>query len=257
MMTSAIVDEEEWPTLTEAKHDNEDWEMLRQECPTSPNTDHTSFEIVVDDEEQEEELEQKPASKPKEIRHCVSSPNLSSMTASFAVLNSLDAVAEDESDAFSLISGPASVMTASTGMMVSFRDAMLASSPVRLSAAETARCCGPTTSNQQRQRSRKIQPRFVVVASPPSMRRGSKSTGDLQSLAAAALMDEDEEVGDGGACCDTMEFHHRKALGSASRSNGLKLRPDEAKRRAMIMHKKELQRQQQATTKSNITATTK
>jgi hypothetical protein len=42
-----------------------------------------------------------------------------------------------------------------------------------------------------------------------------------------------------------MEFYHRKAKGISGRTNGMKLRPDEAKRRDIIMAKKESQRQQQ------------
>jgi len=44
---------------------------------------------------------------------------------------------------------------------------------------------------------------------------------------------------------DAMDFYHRKAKGSMSRSNGLKIRPDEAKRKEISMYKKDLQRQRQ------------
>ena len=53
--------------------------------------------------------------------------------------------------------------------------------------------------------------------------------------------DDDLILGD----TDAMEFYHRKAKGISGRTNGMKLRPDEAKRRDIIMAKKESQRQQQ------------
>lgn len=249
-----MVDEEEWPALAEAKLDSEpDWEMLQQEssnsAAVSPNND-TCFEIVDHHDDEEEPFNQKQP-KHENMRHCVSSPNLSGMHASFLVTNALGAVAEEESDAFSLVSGPASVMTSST-LALSFRDAILASPGGRFAAtAGEPRGSEPQAPQQPRQQRSRIQPRYVVVASPPpaasSMRRCSKSTGDLQSLiAAAAVVDDEHEESYGssssGAACDTMDFYHRKALGATSRSNGLKLRPDEAKRRAMIMLKKEQQR---------------
>ena len=45
---------------------------------------------------------------------------------------------------------------------------------------------------------------------------------------------------------DAMDFYHRKDKGSKGTSNKKKLRPDEAKRRDIIMHKKEMQRKKQA-----------
>mmetsp|Transcript_129 Transcript_129/g.179 ORF Transcript_129/g.179 Transcript_129/m.179 type:complete len:488 (+) Transcript_129:308-1771(+) len=54
--------------------------------------------------------------------------------------------------------------------------------------------------------------------------------------------------GDGDVLGDTdaMDFYHRKDKGSKGTSNKKKLRPDEAKRKDIIMHKKDLQRKKQA-----------
>jgi len=78
------------------------------------------------------------------------------------------------------------------------------------------------------------------------------------------IMEEDEEGdfvigrGDGGGGgggggdgdvlgdTDAMDFYHRKDKGSKGASNKKKLRPDEAKRKDIIMHKKDLQRKKQA-----------
>ena len=45
---------------------------------------------------------------------------------------------------------------------------------------------------------------------------------------------------------DAMDFYHRKEKGSKGTSNKKKIRPDEAKRKEISMHKKEMQRQKQA-----------
>jgi hypothetical protein len=58
---------------------------------------------------------------------------------------------------------------------------------------------------------------------------------------ASSTDDEDLILGD----TDAMEYYHRKAKGVTDRKNGMKLRPDEAKRRDIVMYKKGLQRQQQ------------
>ena len=80
----------------------------------------------------------------------------------------------------------------------------------------------------------KIKPKFVVAP----IRRCTKSTGDLQSL---TLVNE-EIMGDH----DGVEYHAQKSAGQKGRQNGQKIRPDEAKRREIILNKKNLQRQGQA-----------
>ena len=116
---------------------------------------------------------------------------------------------------------------------------------------------------------KRIKPRIVVTAPPVGVRRCAKSTGDLPSLAAAVLNDNGGIVSMGGATTSTVgtssgymdndddddilgysdanEYYERKRQGHQSRRNGLKVRPDEAKRRLMSMHKKDLQRRRQAT----------
>lgn len=81
----------------------------------------------------------------------------------------------------------------------------------------------------------KNKPKLVV--SP--IRRCSKSTGDLKSL---VIEEEHEEV---LAATDVMDYYHRKNKGWLNRKNGRKIRPDELKRKEMIIQKKEIQRQQQ------------
>mmetsp|Transcript_36177 Transcript_36177/g.53983 ORF Transcript_36177/g.53983 Transcript_36177/m.53983 type:complete len:238 (-) Transcript_36177:96-809(-) len=101
-----------------------------------------------------------------------------------------------------------------------------AASPAPTSVKSTTQ----STSKKPRQRAR-----YVVTP----IRRCSKSTGDLKSLA-SSFPDDDHNAG-----MDEMDYYHRKSQGAVSRKNGLKLRPDEAKRKNISMYKKELQRQQQ------------
>lgn len=125
----------------------------------------------------------------------------------------------------------------------------------------------------------KVKPRLIVTKTPPvspvrqlpissssgSIRRCSKSTGDLRSLV-SIQEDEDHYDGAGGGGfggggggggetiheeevlgeTDAMDFYHRKAKGGSNRSNGMKLRPDEKKRKEWIISKKNAQRAKQS-----------
>lgn len=79
----------------------------------------------------------------------------------------------------------------------------------------------------------RIKPKFVVAP----IRRCTKSTGDLQSLAPFS----DEVLGEQ----DAEEYYAQKSAGHRGRQNGQKIRPDEAKRREMILNKKVMQRRVQ------------
>eukprot|EP00553_Chaetoceros_curvisetus_P001250 CAMPEP_0204618236 /NCGR_PEP_ID=MMETSP0717-20131115/4957_1 /ASSEMBLY_ACC=CAM_ASM_000666 /TAXON_ID=230516 /ORGANISM="Chaetoceros curvisetus" /LENGTH=303 /DNA_ID=CAMNT_0051631935 /DNA_START=14 /DNA_END=925 /DNA_ORIENTATION=- len=100
------------------------------------------------------------------------------------------------------------------------------------------------------ERRKKSRPRLVVNP----IKRCAKSTGDLRSMViveeeeegyygggGGGIIQEDEVLGD----TDASEFYSRKQKGSTSRQNGKKLRPDEAKRKNFIIHKKEAQRRAQ------------
>lgn len=85
---------------------------------------------------------------------------------------------------------------------------------------------------QQPKLKMKVKPKYVVTP----IRRCTMSTPNLRSLAEEE--DEDEVLGD----TDAMEYYNRKSKGYTGHKNGMKLRPDEAKRRDITMYKKELQR---------------
>lgn len=108
-----------------------------------------------------------------------------------------------------------------------------------------------TRRQQAAQRRKNSKPKLVI--SP--IRRCAKSTGDLRSM----IIVEEEEYGGsgggGGGCTiheddvlgetDASEYYNRKHKGNSSRQNGKKLRPDEAKRKDFIIHKKNAQRKAQ------------
>jgi hypothetical protein len=213
----------------------------------------------------------------RNLRHSVSSPilsgrtndaSLTGMSRNDEIMPSLNAQ-DDLDDSFSVISDIPSVCTiastAKSTMTVSFRDAIMLSSPttehtttsyrtMALSSHQTKETS--TTSPRQqiqqtskpRQRSR-IQPKFTVVqCTTPikQIRRCSKSAGDLFALNLSEEMDQDKSLSYSGVCTDRLyddEVYYRKAIGATSRANGMKLRPDEAQRREMIIQKKDRQRQ--------------
>lgn len=108
--------------------------------------------------------------------------------------------------------------------------------------------------NLAMQRRKANKPKLVVNA----IKRCAKSTGDLRSLVIHESPEDEYYGGGGGGIVDdviheeevlgetdAMEFYSRKSKGSLSRQNGAKIRPDEAKRKEMILYKKNAQRMAQ------------
>jgi hypothetical protein len=202
---------------------------------------------------------------------------LSECAAPITAASAATSLHEDMDESFSMVSDVASVWTAATTstavarstLTVSFRDAILLSTPdtehtttsYRTVAASSIPSSSSTLSTStlrsrqpvvvfspQRPRSR-IQPKIVVAQSSatPSkhMRRCSKSTGDLLRLTIPEELDVHSSSGVSCAVDQLYEdeVYYRKSMGATSRMNGLKLRPDEAQRKEMILFKKERQRQ--------------
>lgn len=179
------------------------------------------------------------ASNMKTLRHCASSPDMRSARELPMLQEEVEDHGDDDDDfteieagcsgdeSFTLVS---SEMASPTGTKVSFRDAILTKSSSINRLQENEDTDG---SNQSSVRPRIRQAKFVVV---PSMRRCIKSTGDLQSLSTDAF--DSEVLGE----TDAMDYYHRKALGARGRASGLRMRPDEAKRKEITMYKKNLQR---------------
>jgi hypothetical protein len=176
----------------------------------------------------------KPTENPTILHHAQSSPNLreyvlasddESDESSSAVL--VDDGVSDAGSSAVLVSSPPSVWSAG-GAKLSFRDAILRSKNSNGSHEDSAH---QATSHRKRM---KVKPTFVVQP----IKRCNKSTGDLQSLTSFL---EEEVMGD----TDAQEYYGRKLAGAQGRRNGLKTRPDEAKRLQMTMAKKADQRERQ------------
>jgi hypothetical protein len=239
---SPTADEEMWPTLNPgtspvpAKEQKVTKQVVWNDI--GEPIDQEDWELLADDDDDKEGKEDHNSSETKQetpvvqvmnrkiLRHAQSSPNLHRTFDMEAVMEDDDD--DDASGSFAMVSGPGSVMSMSSNF--SFRDAILSPGAAASTSTEDEQAAGAALKNRQARP--RIQPRFVVKK---PMKRCIKSTGDLKSL----VIQEDEEV---IGAADAMEFYHRKALGVQTRKNGLKLRPDEAKRKQMIMQKKGLQR---------------
>lgn len=168
-------------------------------------------------------------------------PDLSKYT--LDILEELDADADaDKADRGNTIMG-AGGPRAKVGA-ISFRDAILLSPPPgggRRTTTSTLSSASSAAIKKPR-----IKPKFVVK--PAERRRRSKSVGDLQALVnncnnkLGIGNDDDEEYAASSGACDAMDYYHRKAQGQQGRQNGMKLRPDEAKRKQLIINKKDMQR---------------
>lgn len=250
----------EWPALSPSKMAAEsDWEMLPDDSPAQ-----TSFErdAVCIDEPVQNEVEvvkhtNKPDEKPLCLKHAHSTPDFhhyktileESYDDSGAVLvenyeedENEDGVGSLASSSIVMVSGPSSVVSSqsvwSTSSKISFKDAIMKENQESndQGSSETGSPKSPKTARKK--------PKFVVKP----IKRCIKSTGDLQSLARIAENDDHDEdhiLGD----TDAQMYYNQKAQGKIGRKNGRKTRPDEAKRLAITMAKKEDQRQRQAAAK--------
>lgn len=215
--------EEEWPCLgrppANTAASDGDWELLATDDTAGPS----------EPSNQDVEVVMVPPPHPMVRRSSVSAPDL-------RALDDDDNQTGVESSVV-MVSNPPSVAETSSVVVVpnvwgtknkvSFKDAILSPSKHVPAAASTAAPQKPRVKN-------KVKSRYVVTP----IKRCAKSTGDLLSL----VENEDEEaMGES----DAMEYYNRKAHGAHGRSNGMKIRPDEAKRKEMIVEKKNMQRQRQ------------
>lgn len=156
----------------------------------------------------------------------------------------------EASSSMVVVSDPPSVAAEASGVMlvndpwasatskgVSFKDAILSPSKhtEHASPNKNNRNQVPTSPRQRN----KFKSRIVVKP----IQRCAKSSPDLRSLDVIDDVDDVKEQDIVGHT-DAQEFYARKAHGERGRSNGMKLRPDEQKRRDMIITKKNAQRNQ-------------
>jgi hypothetical protein len=187
------------------------WEMVP---PSSP------LEIMESPLEEEEDavmIISRPVKTPLIRQRSSSTPDL------FGLKRSASRAEEEEKNDVFLMSLDDSSLPVKS--IPSFRDKLLAKMSNSL-AEEVA-----PAANQNKPKQPKRKPKFVVT---PTL-RCSVSTPNFRNM-------DDEVLGE----TDASEYYNRKAMGYAGRQNGMKIRPDEAKRRDFTLAKKEMQRESQA-----------
>ena len=225
------------PSGKESKEPDEEWELL-----TTDDEDHAENDISSTGEE---EVQMKRASSvvvhgnPKILRHCTSSPNLRCFAHVFEEDDD-DEEHKVEDSSYAMVSNVGSVISMSSSGR-SFRDAFL-SSPIHEDKATTE--TDPITATNTAPRPYR-KAKMVVIKPPSLIRRCSKSSPNLLGLIHEDLANNvvDDQEGEILGDTDAAEYYHRKSKGAQGRSNGLKLRPDEAKRKAYAVNKRNLQRQ--------------
>jgi len=238
---------------TISKQNIENRKPIRSESINSEHEHHDEHHDTFD----WEIVPETPSFNPKpKMRHAMSSPDLSHLETleddSYTFVSD-EALSESSNEQQQQQQLPPKQPVQSSNMrrVPSFKDAIL------LNAEETRNEIQLKKQHQEKARieALKNRPRsknikFVVTP----IKRCTKSTGDLRSL--VKVEDDDVDYGGGGGGgavsndlilgdSDAAEFYASKGHARMSRKNGQKLRPDEAKRKEMIIYKKNLQRQQQ------------
>lgn len=258
----------EWPALSPSKITSSrdqngldsDWELIPEanECSAEKSFDSdqpilTDMEQVHAQSENATKKSDATENKPHCLKHAQSTPDFRRYNTIFEESDpgTEAALIEDGVDSLAsssmvIVSGPSSVISSqsvwSGSSRISFRDAIMKENSKEVKDQATN---GEWLEDKVEQpKIMKKKPKFVVKP----IRRCSKSTGDLQSLARIVENDDDDDlynndmvVGD----TDAELYYNRKAQGKLGRKNGRKIRPDEAKRLQITMAKKDIQRQQQ------------
>jgi hypothetical protein len=234
-------------------------------------------------EEVEEEVVELEHEEHSHIHRCESTPAFSS----FSSLGSIQVVSDDDDDLSYVVDCASSVddqsiltthddtvllshkpnitntntnTNTSIKKVPSFKD-MIMMNKQKIEDEEKKKEEERNNSEEQRRKDamlRRKNNRVRIIVTP--IKRCAKSTGDLRSL---VIHEEEEGYGGGGGGggaviheeeevlgeSDAMEYYNRKSYGSKGRSNGRKIRPDEAKRKEIIIHKKNAQRRAQGLAK--------
>lgn len=215
------------------EEDGSDWEMISNpkilhRSSSTPNLDQG--EVIEEEEEEDKEEADSGTSEYENVDSVATT--ITEMDRSMVLVPASDARNPAPETSEPMIK-----------RVPSFKDALL------LNASETKQQEDDLESRQKqeeerarvetlaRRRGRMSKTRFIV--SP--IKRCAKSTGDLAGL---VRIQEDAETEESGVFGDTdaNEFYCRKEHGVVSWRNGMKKRPDEMKRREMIIYKKDVQR---------------
>lgn len=253
----------------ELSSDEDDWEYVSSNVSKDTNDTEEFNEAKEEVEEEEEEH--------SHIHRCESTPAFSSFSSLGSIQVSDDDLSyvvdcassvDDQSiltthdDTVLLSHKPRNTNTntnTSIKKVPSFKD-MIMMNRQKIEDEEKKKAEERNNSEEQRRKDamlRRKNNRVRIIVTP--IKRCAKSTGDLRSM---VIHEEEEGYGGGGGGgaiiheeeevlgeSDAMEYYNRKSYGSKGRSNGRKIRPDEAKRKEMIIHKKDAQRRAQGLVK--------
>lgn len=259
----------EWPALSSSKISSQDqhaaesdWEIIADDSPAQTSFEREAIQIDEPLQKEMKEAENRTneanSTKGKSlcVKHYPSTPDFRHydtileesyddlggvLVESYEEGENEDGVGSLASSSIVMVSGPPSVVSSHSvwSTKISFRDAIMKEK------GQETKDQDPNEVDQQQEvkspKTMKKRPKFIVTP----IKRCSKSTGDLQSL--ARIAENDDHYGDDLILgeTDAQMYYNQKAQGKLGRKNGRKVRPDEAKRLQITMAKKEDQRQRQ------------
>lgn len=267
------MDLEQWPSLVEDEktssptEEADDWEYVSGIDSDVDDIDNSNNSSSC--EKLKSKFEEAPSSLEGNgdnpiIHRCESTPEFSS----YSSLGSIQVVSDDEYSFLNDCNSSVAVESISTSKddtillshkpkkVPSFKDMILLNAE-KLKEEESKRKEASQKLEEQRRNDallRRKQTKTRIIVTP--IKRCARSTGDLRSLIihegeegysglsspCSAVIHEDEEI---LGCSDAQEYYDRKSHGSNGRAKGRRIRPDEAKRKEMIIHKKNAQRRAQ------------
>lgn len=251
--------EHNWPALSgniskPKNHvgDNEDRKTESDEWCNLSSSEH----LISDSIEESTSLPKEHIIKRKCIHRCVSTPEFSDLKDEDSYV--LDCSA-DRIDAQSLSTANDVVLLSyntepSIRRVPSFKDIIMLNAQAREEEEKKKMELLQNHQNKVREEAMKKRKSGRPMLVVSTINRCTKSTGNLRSLVIYEDPEEDGVGGGGGGIIheddvlgdsDAIEFYNRKNKGSLNRQNGSKIRPDEAKRKNMIIHKKNAQRKAQ------------
>lgn len=261
IMTDILPATDPWPTLTEATNPNQ---TVKKE------DDCWEFVTCSDGEETDVSSPMRSSNQTNILHRCPSTPEFAnnSRDDSSYVLDcsssSIDvqSVLTDASTDDIVLLSKKSPSKSTIKKVSSFKDVMMLNAQAQQKEKEEnilkLKALEENMRKEAAKRRKGAKPRIVVN----QIKRCIKSTGDLRSLVCIHEDEEDEGFGGGGGGggmtiheeavlgdTDAAEFYFRKSKGCMNRTNGVKIRPDEAKRRDSIIAKKNAQRAAQGKAK--------
>ncbi len=251
-----------WPSLGEQNKLSSELNGMESEGSSEEWENLSSDEMIDDDSNSPKVLDTRQHTDTRRnslVHRCMSTPELSHLRDEDSYVDCSESVDAQSLATTNSVSDDAVLLSRKKASPVmkkvpSFKDIIMLNAQSR--ADEEKKKKQIVMQHQQKLRKdaaeRRKANRPKLIISP--IKRCAKSTGDLRSMVIHEEPEDDGFGGGGGGTIhedeimgetDAMEFYSRKTKGSLNRQNGLKIRPDEAKRKEFIIHKKNAQRKAQ------------